>query len=81
MIIIMSREFFHLFFLSVTFISFGFYVMGSFKSYGQTYIADDEFLTYIGSVGSLLNGFSRIFYSTLLDYYSFKKVFGFLVIL
>lgn len=46
-------------------------MMSSFKTFGSTGIRDDEFLTYIGSIGALCNGFSRLIISSMLDYYSF----------
>ena len=77
----MTRQFWHLYFLGITYITFGFYIMGAFKQYGQTKIANDELLTYMGSVGSFMNGIARVVYGSLLDNYSFKTVFGFLTIL
>ncbi len=46
-----------------------------FKTLGQTKIKDDQLLTLIGSVGSLVNGLSRIFWSTLLDFFTFNQVY------
>lgn len=63
----------------ITFHFYGFYLLGAFKQYGQTQIADDEFLSLAGSVGLLLNGVFRIFWSTLLDHFAFKKVFSILL--
>ena len=37
----------------------GFYLAATYKSYGQTYISDDHFLTVIGCLGCLCNGASR----------------------
>jgi MFS transporter, OFA family, oxalate/formate antiporter len=38
-------------------------------------------LTIIGSFGALFNGLSRIFWSTLLDFYSFNKVYRTLLVI
>ena len=72
--IVCTREFFSLYFISVSMIFFGYYIMVKFKDYGREYIKDDEFLTFVGSVGSLLNGLFRIFWASLLDYYPFRKI-------
>lgn len=48
--------------------------MISFKTEGSAYIHDDEFLTLIGSIGALINGVGRIFWSGMLDYLPFRKV-------
>lgn len=77
---LLSYEFWHLYIWSMTFMFFGFYMMSTFKIYGSTAISDDVFLTLIGSIGVLFNGFSRLLISTMLDYYSFRKVFGTLII-
>ena len=55
-------------------IFYGYYIINSFKSYGAAYITDDKFLTLIGSVGALSNGVFRVFWSSLLDYFPFRKV-------
>jgi len=46
-----------------------------YKTLGHTKITNDKLLTTIGSVGALINGVSRIFWSTLLDYFAFNKVY------
>ena len=52
----------------------GYYILNTFKTFGAAYISDDHFLTLIGSIGTLLNGFSRIVLAGLLDKISFKKI-------
>jgi hypothetical protein len=37
----------------------GFYLAATYKSYGQTYILDDHFITVVGCLGCLCNGVSR----------------------
>ncbi len=46
-----------LFMLSCTAICF---LEGNYKNYGILHIKDDQFLTLIGSVSGIANGFSRI---------------------
>ena len=48
---------------------------------GATKISDDQLLTAIGSIGSLINGVARIFWSTMLDYYSFNSVYRSLLVI
>lgn len=54
-------------------------MMTVFKEYGQHYIKNDTFLSVVGSVGAFLSGSFRIIWATLLDYYSFKRIFTILL--
>lgn len=56
-------------------IFYGYYIIGVYKSLGATTISDDQLLTTIGSVGALFNGLSRIFWSSLLDWFAFRSVY------
>lgn len=73
--ILLSSDFWLLYCISFFQIFYGYYIISMFKTLGQTQIKDDQLLTLIGSTGSLVNGFSRIFWSTLLDFYSFNQVY------
>lgn len=77
----MSKSFIILYTNFVFFIFYGYYVINVFKIYGSLFLKSDRALTYVGSVGALVNGLLRILWSTLLDYYPFKVVFGILVVL
>ena len=79
--LLLSQEFWILYCLTISFMFFGFYMMSSFKSFGSTKIQDDIFLTLIGSFGALLNAMARFILSSLLDYYTFRQVFGSLICL
>ena len=48
----------------------------AFKEYGRMTIKDDKFLSYVGAVGFVTNGFFRLLLSTLLDCFDFKTVYG-----
>lgn len=72
--VVLSREFFEIYLITVCQIYYGYYIINTFKSIGAIHISDDKFLTLIGSVGALCNGVFRIFWSTLLDYYPFRRV-------
>jgi len=56
-------------------------MIGIFKIYGLNYFENDASITMIGALATLANGLSRIFWATMLDYYIFKRIFGFLIIL
>ena len=51
-----------------------------FKSFGVLNINDDFFMTAVGSMGAVINGLSRSIWSTLQDKYTFKKIFGVLLV-
>jgi MFS family permease len=73
--IIGSRDFVLLYLISFCHVFYGYYIIGTYKTIGGIGISDDRFLTLIGSFGSLFNGLSRILWSSLLDCYSFNRVF------
>eukprot|EP00344_Euplotes_crassus_P009184 CAMPEP_0197007974 /NCGR_PEP_ID=MMETSP1380-20130617/43124_1 /TAXON_ID=5936 /ORGANISM="Euplotes crassus, Strain CT5" /LENGTH=261 /DNA_ID=CAMNT_0042428311 /DNA_START=316 /DNA_END=1098 /DNA_ORIENTATION=- len=47
----------------------------NFKSYGQVKISSDIFMTTVGAVASVTNGFTRIGWATLFDKFGFKYVY------
>eukprot|EP00117_Sycon_ciliatum_P049635 scpid67080/ scgid35148/ Oxalate:formate antiporter; Oxalate:formate antiport protein; Oxalate:formate exchange protein len=49
------------------------YVINIYKTFGQTFIADDGFLAMVGTVSSLANMASRIFWGAVVDKYSYKS--------
>ena len=54
----------------------GFFVVNQTKNYGSANgMTDDQFLALIGSLGAIFNSI-RFIWSWLLDYYSYKKVYG-----
>lgn len=73
--ILLTKDFALLYLISFCHIFYGYYIIGIFKTLGGKTITDDRFLTLVGSFGSLFNGLSRIFWSSLLDCYSFNRVF------
>ena len=62
-------------------ISAGFYIVGNYKTFGQTFIDDDKFLALVGSFGALTDGVSRPFWGAFLDWTSFKKAYVFMLTL
>ena len=79
--IITSKDFMLLYAISFFQLFYGYYLLNVFKTLGAKTISNDQFLTLIGSVSSLFNGISKIFWSSLLDYFSFNRVFRTLVCL
>ena len=56
-------------------VSNGYFMATNFKNYGITKISDDQFLTLVGSLGSVFNGAGRFFWGLLSDKFNFKKVY------
>ena len=50
---------------------YGMSVAGNYKTYGRKYYSSDSFLSLAGSIGSIFNGFTRIFYGILMDKFTF----------
>ncbi len=74
---VFSKDFFHIYAITFTQIFYGYFIIGSFKDYGNKYGGhDDAFLSMTGAIGALFNGVFRIFWSSLLDKYPFHKVYG-----
>jgi hypothetical protein len=59
---------------------FGIFMVNTYKPLGSLYY-DDLYLTFVGGMGSVANGFSRFFWATMMDYQGFKKAYGALLIL
>jgi len=51
------------------------------NNYGLEHIADDAFITIVGTVGAISNGVSRNVWATLLDRLPYKYVFGTLLVI
>ena len=61
--------------------SYGMFMAHVYKYFGVIHINDDFFLTMVGSFGAVMNGGSRSIWSTFQDKYSFKRIFGILLII
>mmetsp|Transcript_7399 Transcript_7399/g.8359 ORF Transcript_7399/g.8359 Transcript_7399/m.8359 type:complete len:178 (-) Transcript_7399:135-668(-) len=61
--------------------SYPYYIASNFKTYEQRDLHDDRFITLVGSLGAVMNGVSRGFWSTLMDYIGFKATYLSLLIL
>ena len=73
--VLTCKDFWHIFFLCISYNFFGTFMTCSFKNYGSLYIHDDAFLSLAGSVGCLVNGIGRVFWGVSLDYIPFRKLF------
>ena len=64
------------------FIVFGQFILNQYKSYGLTQppLADDAFLTLVGSLASVGNGISRTSWAILYDKVGFRRVYFIAVI-
>ena len=61
--------------------SYPYFIASNFKTYEQRDIHDDRFITLVGSLGAIVNGLSRSFWATLLDFFGFKIVFMSLLVM
>ena len=58
---------------------FGMYLAAAYKDFGSDKIDDDAFLAAVGSISFFMNGIFRIIFAQLMDYSSFKLIYGILV--
>jgi len=72
---VLSRHFWILFIMVIGGSFFGLLMANNYKVYGLTRIADDSWVTLVGSIGSASNGCSRLFWAALYDRFGFKKVY------
>lgn len=79
--IIRTKNFWLMCMMAFCSICSGFYIVGNYKIFGQYYIQNDKFLAAIGSAGSITDGSLRFFWGVLLDCTSFKKAYGFMLVL
>lgn len=59
---------------------YGLFLVNAFKNFGQSKI-NDGFLTLVGGIGGAMNGLSRLFWASLMDYFGFKRIYGTLLLL
>ena len=74
-----SRKFKTLYIMGVCHFFYGYFYTNVYKDYGKEYINDEKFLTLVGAISSLFNGFFKLLWASLLDYFSFKKIYGGLI--
>lgn len=60
---------------------YGYFLINAFKIFGYKNRLSDEYLTYVGSIGALLNCLFRLVWAWLIDHFEFKYVYAFLLFL
>ena len=77
-----TDQFWTIYLMATLSILFGYYSIDVFKQFGQTVdsLSNDRYLTWVGSVAALFNA-SRFVWSACLDVYSYKQVYGVLLLL
>ena len=61
-------------------VMFGLFLIGSSKKFGSEYLKDEEFVTLVASIASII-GIFRFLFAIGLDNFSYKKVYSFIIIL
>ena len=77
---IATKQFGMLFVMNTFSIFYGYFLMSTFKTFGQERIKDDSFLTATGAIASVMGGL-RWIWSHFYDEYSYKKTYGVLLVL
>ena len=75
-----SRQFLSVYFMAILSFFLGIFAVGSFKVYGEDNGINESLLTTVGSVGAIFNA-ARFFWSGLLDRYSYRWVYGSLLVI
>jgi MFS family permease len=60
---------------------YGYFLINAFKSFGYKHNIEDDYLTYIGSVGAIMNCVFRLVWAWLVDHFNFNKIYAALLIL
>lgn len=60
--------------LTFLFTVFGSMIVANYKFYGEYNSYDDKFLNAVGTVGSIFNGLSRIFWGSLMEKLTIKQI-------
>jgi len=79
--LVTSPKFTCIYVMAVSHLFYGYFFTNVYKIYGKDYINDDNFLTRVGAVSALFNGFFKFLWSYSLDFYPFKRIYGCLIIL
>lgn len=75
-----TRQFIEIVLMNIASVLVGLFVIGSAKTYGQYTIKDEKFLNIAATSASIFGVF-RFIWSTLMDKYSFKLVYGVLMVI
>ena len=75
-----TPQFYMLFMMYTLTILHGTFIAGSSKTWAQSKIHDDKYLSFIAAISNIFGAF-RFFWSFLLDKYSFKAVYGTMILI
>ena len=64
--------------MSIFSILFSYYILSSAKAYGEHHLGNEAFLSFTASFSGVF-GIFRFIWSSLMDYYKFKTIYGILV--
>ena len=57
-------------------ITYGLFIVNAYKNYGLTKYSNDQLMSSIGSIAAVFGGISRVLFSSAMDHFSFRLVFG-----
>ena len=75
-----TKQFAMLFIMNTFSVQYGYFMMSTFKNFGQEQIKDDSFLTATGAIASVMGGL-RWIWSYYYDKTSYKQAFGVLLVI
>jgi hypothetical protein len=75
------KKFWILFLMNGCSVAYGVFMVSAFKTFGQTRISDDAFLSLVGALTGVFNGGSRFFWATWFDFAGFVTVYRTILII
>lgn len=57
-------------------ITYGLFIVNAYKNYGLTKYSNDQLMSSIGSIAAVFGGLSRVLFSSAMDHFPFRLVFG-----
>lgn len=75
-----TRQFVLIYTMNLFSIFMGIFIVGSEKKYGELYITNENFLSQVASLGGIF-GALRFIWSFMLDKYSYKFIYGTLLVI
>jgi hypothetical protein len=76
---IKTRQFIVIYAMAFCSVFLGYFAVNSFKTFGELNGISDSYLSLVGSIGAAFNAI-RFIWSTALDIYSYKWVYGTLLV-
>jgi hypothetical protein len=75
-----TKQFLLIYSMSIMSILFSYFIISSSKAYGEQHLGNEAFLSFTASFSGVF-GIFRFIWSSLMDYYKFKTMYGILVTL